>query len=60
MNVENLHKQITAIIKNYALPLAVIADVNARLADSQDYGYVKQQLRYLQRVVSAFHSEVLA
>lgn len=46
-------EKITQIIQQHKFPLAVLQDVNARLADCQDEHYADQQYRYLQNVVAA-------
>lgn len=48
--LEKTALQISEIISNFDFPLFIVQDVNKRLMDCQEVGYVKQQLRYLQNV----------
>ena len=51
--LEKTALQISDIISNFDFPLFIVQDVNKRLMDCQEVGYVKQQLRYLQNVKQA-------
>lgn len=45
--------EIQTLLTHYTFPLAVVEDVNKRLADCQTPAYVAQQVRYLQQYVQA-------
>src|SRR5690606_18827488 len=45
--------EISELLSRYDFPLEVLQDVQKRLEDSRDPGYVRKQVRYLRNVVNA-------
>ncbi|WJP97093.1 DUF6877 family protein [Macrococcus bovicus] len=44
--------RINELLNNYSFPLAALEDVNHRLECCRDEAYVKQQVRYLENLIS--------
>lgn len=52
MNLDQVMTEIDKLVSMYDFPISVLQDVEKRLLDYREVNYAKQQLRYLENIVT--------